>query len=144
MQFPRNAKIFRGQLDAAPFAGMLFLLVMFLWLSSKLALTPGVRIDLSEVADPVPGIQFPTVVVAVDNSGNFYFEGRWISEEDLRLKLEQRLAESPEPLVLEVQADKAGKLETTVQLLNRARALRFKEALIRVRPPILPLPSDPE
>lgn len=142
MKYPRNAKIFRGQLDAAPFAGMLFVLLIFLWISSKLALTPGVRIDLPSVTDPVPGIGMDTVAVAVDSGGNFYFEGRFITEEDLRLKLKQRLSESTEPLVLEVQPDRSGKLEAAVQLLNSAHALGFKQALIRVRPPMLPIPAD--
>ena len=32
MKFPRNAKIFRGQLDATPFAGVFFCLVLFILL----------------------------------------------------------------------------------------------------------------
>ena len=42
MKFPRNARIFRGQLDAAPFAAVFFLLVIFMMLGS-LVYTPGAR-----------------------------------------------------------------------------------------------------
>jgi len=38
MKFPRNARIFRGQLDAAPFAIVFFLLVLFLMLASLVSL----------------------------------------------------------------------------------------------------------
>jgi len=35
MKFPRNARIFRGQLDAAPFAAVFFLLVLLLMLGTR-------------------------------------------------------------------------------------------------------------
>ena len=50
MKFPRNARIFRGQLDAAPFASVFFLLVIFVMLGSVLQ-TPGVRVDLPQAAN---------------------------------------------------------------------------------------------
>ena len=46
MRFPRNARIFRGQLDATPVVAMFFLLVIFLLLAS-LVYTPGVPVDLT-------------------------------------------------------------------------------------------------
>ena len=49
MRLPRNVKVFRGQLDAAPFAGMLFLVLMFLVLQSKLVFTPVIPLRLPEV-----------------------------------------------------------------------------------------------
>ena len=54
MRFPHNTKIFRGQLDAAPFLGVFFLLLIFLLLNSSLVFTPGVEIQLPETAN-VPG-----------------------------------------------------------------------------------------
>lgn len=71
MKFPRNAKIFRGQLDAAPFAGVLFLLVIFLALNSLLVFVPGVQIKLP-VGDSLPGAANPTLVVAADRNGQLY------------------------------------------------------------------------
>ena len=40
MKFPRNARIFRGHLEIAPFASVFFLLVIFVSLSS-LMYTPS-------------------------------------------------------------------------------------------------------
>jgi biopolymer transport protein ExbD len=45
MKFPRNVRIFRGQLDAAPFACVFFLLLIFI-IMGTLVYTPGVRIKL--------------------------------------------------------------------------------------------------
>ena len=57
MKFPRNARIFRGRLDVAPFAAVFFLLATFLLLGS-LVYTPGVRLELPE-ADDLPGTDKP-------------------------------------------------------------------------------------
>jgi biopolymer transport protein ExbD len=53
MKFPRNARIFSSQLDAAPFATVAFLLVIFMMLGS-LVYTPGVHIQLP-VAEGLAG-----------------------------------------------------------------------------------------
>jgi biopolymer transport protein ExbD len=47
MRFARHAKLFRGPLDAAPVAGVLLLLMMFMLLGS-LVYTPGVLVDLGQ------------------------------------------------------------------------------------------------
>jgi hypothetical protein len=53
MRFPRNAKMFRGQMDAAPFAGVFFLLTLFVLLAS-FTYTPGVRLRLPRQTCPEP------------------------------------------------------------------------------------------
>ena len=63
MRLPRNHKIFRGQLDVAPFAAVFFLLVIFLVFHSGLVLTPGVSLNLPK-ADGLPGLTNQAVVVA--------------------------------------------------------------------------------
>ena len=69
MRFPRNKQIFRGQLDVAAFAGMLFILLVFILLRSQLVFTPGVPIRLP-VEDELPGVIGPRlVVVSLDATG---------------------------------------------------------------------------
>ena len=41
MKFPRNARILRSQLDAAPFAAVFFLLVIFMMLGSLVLYAGG-------------------------------------------------------------------------------------------------------
>lgn len=105
MKFPRNARIFRGQLDAAPFAAVFFLLVIFLMLGS-LVYTPGVPLQLPTASD-LPGTDKRHVSVAIDANGRMYFENQGINENQLREELRKAAQESPEPLTLVVQADKA-------------------------------------
>jgi biopolymer transport protein ExbD len=67
MKFARQAKIFRGPLDAAPVAGVVMLLVIFMLVSSLLY-TPGVLIQLPN-GEPQPVAQRSAPVKKTDNGG---------------------------------------------------------------------------
>src|SRR5690349_13707200 len=136
MKFPRNARIFRGRLDAAPFAVVFFLLAMFLLLST-LVYTPGVRVQLP-VANDLPGLDKPTVSVAVDRNGQFYFENEWIQHEsDLKNKLRKAVSESREPLALVVKADEDVSYKMLIHLTLLARDAGVSEALLATQPPLI-------
>jgi biopolymer transport protein ExbD len=137
MKFPRNARIFRGQLDASPFVGVLFLVAIFLLLNSSLVFVPGVAIKLPEAAD-LPGVIGPTVTVAVDSSRHFYFRNQIIKESDLQVELRKAALETKEPLTLMLLADKTVSVGTMVQLAGLARAAGLKEAIFVTRPPAAP------
>jgi len=119
MKFPRNARIFRGRLDAAPAASVFFLLVMFLVLGS-LVYTPGVRLQLP-VSGDLPGIDKPTVAVAIDARGRLFFENQVFEESVLGARLRAVANASAEPLTLLVQADKDVTYEMLVRLTMLAR-----------------------
>jgi biopolymer transport protein ExbD len=139
MKFPRNARIFRGQLDVAPYAAVFFLLVIFVLLGS-LVYTPGVRIELP-AADDLPGTDKPTVAVALDKNGRLYFENHWIEEADLKGRLRQAATNSAQPLVLVVQADKEASQDMLIRLTLLARDAGISEALMATLPrPIGPQP----
>src|SRR2546422_279024 len=97
MKFPRNARIFRGQLDASPFVGVLFLVAIFLLLNSSLVFTPGVAVKLPEATD-LPGATNATVAVAIDQAGRFYFQNQVVSKDKLKLKLRETVRRTREPL----------------------------------------------
>jgi biopolymer transport protein ExbD len=132
MKFPRNARIFRGQLDAAPFASVFFLLLIFLVLGSLLY-TPGLRIELP-IAEDMPGTDQPTVAVAVDHSGQLYFENRIVARAELEARLRQAATHSSTPLTLLVQADKEVTLESLVALRSLARNAGIRELLVATLP----------
>jgi biopolymer transport protein ExbD len=142
MRFPHNIKVFRGQLDAAPFMGMLFVLILFLLLNSALVFTPGVPIHLPEAVN-LPGVERPTAVVAVDESGQFYFENQLCDETRLKERLRPVVTRSREPVVLVIQADKAAKVEVLVRLGLLAQSLGIREMVQAVRPPVVPVPVSP-
>jgi len=145
MRFARNTKIFRGQLDVAPFAGVFFLMVIFLLLNTAMVFTPGVPIQLPDAvfgADDsetvLAGSPNRTVVVAVDESGHFYFENQVIGREQLKERLQSAVLESRQPLTLVVQADKKVKIEELMPLWLLARSAGVKEIIQATRPSVVP------
>lgn len=140
MRFPHNVRIFRGQLDAAPFLGVFFLLIIFLLLNSALVFTPGVPITLPDGVN-LPGTDKPTAVIAVDAGGNFYFENQLCDEAKLRERLQSAVNRAAEPITLVVQADKATTMEVMVRLSLLARSLGIREVLQAVRPSVIPVPT---
>jgi biopolymer transport protein ExbD len=132
MKFPRNARVFRGQLDASPFVGVLFLVVIFLLLHSSLVFTPGVRIELPKSPE-LPGPTNATLTVAVDRDGHLYYDNQLAAEDTLKAALQRRRAER---VTLVVLADRNVRNETLVRLLNLARDAGIDDALLATRPPV--------
>jgi biopolymer transport protein ExbD len=139
MKFPRNARIFRGQLDAAPFATVFFLLVIFMMLGS-LVYTPGVHLNLPP-ADELPGALGATVTVAIDPYGRYYFGNTNIDEKPLRNQLRLAQQASPEPLTLVIQADSAVTYEMLMHLTLLGRDAGITNGHLATLP--RPLPGSP-
>ena len=139
MRFPHNVKIYRGQIDAAPFLGVFFLLIIFLLLNSSFVFTPGVPITLPEGVN-LPGTDKPTAVVAIDSNGHFYFENQLCDEVRLKERLQTAVERSAEPVTLVVQADRDAKVETLARLGMMANSLGIRQVLQAVRPPVTPVP----
>lgn len=137
MKFPRNARIFRGQLDAAPFAIVFFLLVIFLMLAS-LMYTPGVRLELP-LADDLPGTDKPTVSVAIDAGGHYYYDNQPVPENQLAGLLHRAVSGSPVPLTLVVHADRAVSTELLVRLSMLARSAGLTNGLLATLPRPVPM-----
>ena len=132
MKFSRSAKIFRGQLDAAPLAGVLFLLVIFLFLSA-LVYTPGVTLELP-YADGAIGTDNPTLAVALTPLGQIYYENQLLSPEELKARLESAVARSGTNLTLLLLADKAVPNQAVLQISELARAAGIRQLSQAVRP----------
>ncbi len=138
MRYPRNAKIFRGQLDAAPFAGVFFSLLLFILLNSTLVFTPGVRIDLAQ-ADGLPGVANHSLVVALNAAGGYYFRNRGITEGELREELRGAVLAAKsgnEELVLVALLDQGVSSQAMVRLAELARGAGITHLLQATRPRI--------
>jgi len=120
MKFPRHARLLRGPFDVAPFASVLFLLVIFLMLNG-LVYTPGVSIR-PPLADGLPGTDQPTIAIALDARGRFYFANQLIAEDKLKSALKTAARKSREPLTLVIHADKTVTYDQLVHLVLLAQA----------------------
>src|SRR5271170_1715789 len=112
MKFPRNTRLLRNPFDVAPFAAVLFLLVVFLMLGALLPV-PGIPLHPPTASD-LPGTDKPSVAVAVDAGGRFYFANQIVSETQLKSSLSAAARNSREPLTLVIHADKTVTCEQLV------------------------------
>ena len=141
MKFKRHARQLQSRLDAAPVAAVFFLLVIFMMLGS-LAYTPGVLVQLP-VADDLPGVEKPIVTVAVDANNRLYFANRLVTEAELIFHLKYALKNSPEPLTLVLQEDKAVTQENHMRLLMVARDVGFRQVQQATLPRLRAAPVKP-
>ena len=134
MKFPRHAQILRSRFDVAPFAIVLFLLVFFLLLAALLPV-PGLRLRLEPpAAANLPGVDAPTVALALDAQGNLYFANRRVSEPELTNQLAAAVAAATAPLTLIIHADKVVTYDQLTHLALLARTAGITNSLLATLP----------
>ena len=141
MKFPRNSRLLRSPFDMAPFAAVLFLLVIFLMLGA-LAPISGLPLRLP-AADNLPGTDKPTVTVAVDANGRFYFANQIVADDKLKSALKTAAQKSRAPLTLVIQADKAVTYGQFIHLTLLARDAGIQNALLATLPRAVTAPAGP-
>lgn len=138
MKFPRRTRLLRNPFDATAYAAVFFLLVIFVSLSSRLY-TPGVKINLPTASD-LPGTDKPTVTVALDESGNYYYQNQIIEEAALKASLREASTNSPEPLTLVILMDESVRYKNLQRLQMLARDAGINDAMVATAPqPGVPL-----
>jgi biopolymer transport protein ExbD len=95
------------------------------------------------VADNLPGTGQPTVTVAVDANGRFYFANQMIAENNLKSALKAAAQKSREPLTLVIQADQAVTYGQFIHLTLLARDAGIKNALLATLPRAVTAPARP-
>ena len=143
MKFPRHSRLLRGPFDMAPFAAVLFLLVIFMMLGA-LVPTPGLPLRLP-VADNLPGTDKPVVTVVVYANGRFYFANQMVTRDKLKSALKTAVQKSREPLTLVIQADKAVTYDQLVHLALLAREpdIGITNLLLATRSSVVTPPAKP-
>jgi len=141
MRFPVSVKPFRGQLDVAAFAGVFMLLLVFVLLAS-LVYTPGVNVNLPFAQD-LPGTDRPTLEVAVDSSGRYYFQNQFITETALQARFREAATNNASPPTLVVLMDRETHYEIWLHLATLARDAGINDALLATSPGLSATTSAP-
>jgi biopolymer transport protein ExbD len=136
MKFPRNAKIFRGQLEVAPFMGVFLLMLIFVMLQQNITFMPGIPVALPEAVN-LAGVQGPAVTLVLDRQGQIYFDNQLLDPGrpgELRDVLARAVAAAGHPVTLIVQADRNVRLDAWTELNLVAREAGIRDVLLAVRP----------
>jgi biopolymer transport protein ExbD len=136
MKFPRNSKLLRSPFDMAPFAAVLFLIVIFLMLGAILPI-PGVPLRLP-VATGLPGTDQPTIALAVAADGRCFLENQLVTEPQLAAGLHAAATASPAPLTLIINADQS----VTYDQLMRVTLLAWRAGITNALLATQPAPGD--
>jgi biopolymer transport protein ExbD len=139
MKFPRNAKILRSQFDIAPFAAVVFCLLIFFLLAAVLPV-PGLHTKLSPpVADDLPGVDDRTIAMAVDSQGQYYYKNQPVSERVLKTDLIADTKFSSKPPTLIIHADRAVTYDQLAHITLLARATGITNAVLATLPRVTDL-----
>lgn len=115
MRYSRNIKIFRGGVDAAPFASLFFLLLLFVILFYSHVFFPGVPIKLAD-EEPPPEIESRTVKVS--SSGTIHFLGSSYDFADFKSELQSRSQKGTLPHRVVFETDPSANRKTVTQVEN--------------------------
>ena len=124
MKFPRRTQLFCRPPDAAPLAGVYFLLLFFLLLMS-----PGEAVNLPAGESDTQPIG-PAVAVAMDAGGHLYFDNQLIGADALQEKLRQ----CGTNLTVVLQADRALPYERITKIAGLIRAAGVRQVLMATHP----------
>jgi len=109
-----NIRPFHGQLDFAPFVGVLFLMLPLLLFNTSMVFKPGIEVNVDlPVSSQRSGVGDPSLAVAVDANGILYFRGDTLRDQVFSLPVSE--AEESLPLS-ELLVNRAPDLDSNIVL----------------------------
>jgi len=125
MRYPRNVKIFRGGVDAAPFAGLFFATILFMVLFYSHVFFPGVPVALAGDEDAAD-LSERTVEVLKDQSVLFLGERYDWNEFQQEITARARKGDLPKRVVLQTEPGAPEAAVTRVENLLKESGVGIK------------------
>ena len=137
MRFQTNCKVAKGPIDPAPLVNVVFLLLIFLVLSSPLVLQPGIgMVDLPPSNTP-PTASFQGLVVTVTRDNLIFFNNQLTTVEDLNKALHIAASQFPRQELI-IKADRQVPHGTVVRIMGLALDAGITAVNWATRPEIPP------
>src|SRR3954447_6953409 len=134
MKYPRNTRIFRGQLDMAPVACLFFATALMLFLHSQIVFVPGVRLDLHPITDTNRPSLF------IDSEGLFHYAGATMGQSAFvkRLKADAEKGRAPGAIVLQLGLGAPTNAVNAVRIVAAELSIALEPPGMRIALPVLP------
>jgi biopolymer transport protein ExbD len=134
MKFPRNTRIFRGQLDMAPVACLFFATALMLFLHSQTVFVPGVRLDLQ----PSKDTNRPSLFI--DGEDLFHYGDETMSQGAFarRLKGDAEKGRAPGTILLQVDLGASTNALNTVRTVAAELSIALEPPGMRIALPVSP------
>lgn len=136
MRYPRNVKIFRGGVDAAPFAGLFFSTILFMVLFYSHVFFPGVPVALAD-QEETADLTDRTVEVLKNGTVSYLGEVYEMPAFQEQVAAQVKRGDLPERVILESEPGASSELVTRVENM-----LTGAGAQIKLPPSRLELPDD--
>jgi biopolymer transport protein ExbD len=108
-----------GEIDLTPMLDVVFILLIFFIVTSVFVKEAGYDVN-RPIASTSEPIEVEPILIAVSPAGELWMDGEVVLQRNLRLRIEQRLAESPNAGVV-IQADQAATNQYVLQIMTAAR-----------------------
>lgn len=108
-----------GEIDLTPMLDVVFILLIFFIVTSVFVKEAGYDVN-RPIASTSAAIEIEPILIAVSPAGELWMDGEVVLQRNLRLRIEQRLAESPNAGVV-IQADRAATNQYVMQIMTAAR-----------------------
>jgi biopolymer transport protein ExbD len=117
-----------GEIDLTPMLDVVFILLIFFIVTSVFVKEAGYDVNKPIASMSEPSTIEP-ILVAISPIGDIYIGGDLIPNRNLRLRLEQRIAETPNAGVI-IQADQNAPNAAVLAIMNAAREAEVSEIQI--------------
>lgn len=108
-----------GEIDLTPMLDVVFILLIFFIVTSVFVKEAGYEVT-RPVATTAQQIEVEPIFIAISPAGEMWMDGDVVLQRNLRLRIEQRLAETPNAGVV-IQADQAATNQYVLQIMEAAR-----------------------
>lgn len=108
-----------GEIDLTPMLDVVFILLIFFIVTSVFVKEAGYDVE-RPVASTTESITVEPILIAISPAGEIWMDGDVVLPRNLRLRIEQRLAETPNAGVV-IQADVAATNEYVLMIMDAAR-----------------------
>ncbi len=135
MTFRHRCQITQGRIDPAPMVDVVFLLLIFMVLSSPFVLQPGFGTVVLPQAPNAPNVSFQGLVITVSRDNLLFFNGQPVTLDKLRESLTSAVRQSRNPEVI-IKADRQVTHETIIKIMSLAFEAGASAVNLATRPEV--------
>ena len=132
MTFRTHCKIVEGSIDPAPMVSVVFLLLIFLVLSSPFVTQPGFRVDLPK-SNQAPDRSYQSLLVTVSRDNLMFFNNQSVSLRDFPQALKKAASETRNSELI-ISADRQVPHDTVVKIMSMAFEAGISAVNLATRP----------
>ncbi len=108
-----------GEIDLTPMLDVVFILLIFFIVTAVFVKEAGFDVN-RPIANTTEPTTMEPILIAVSPAGEIWMDGQIVLPRNLRLRIEQRIAEAPNSAVI-IQADQEAPNEFVLLILDAAR-----------------------